>query len=148
MSCFLENTPHTIHISSILSNEGNEPTPVLWYWILVKLQDHFSLKNCSWSKSNSIYTVSLKKYLPHQTIFKRHGIQPDNHSYTASIHMLIFIHCSLIILLLKSIIVIFFIFHFAWTAKISKKLATYTVHRVVRKNLNYDLRVCRIFSCE
>ena len=28
-----------------------------------------------------------------------------------------------------------------------KKLAFTTVHRVVRENLNYGLRVCRIFSC-
>ena len=50
-------------------------------------------------------------------------------------------------LLLKSTMVIFFIFNSLVNSANSKKLATYTVHRVVRKNLNYGLRVCRIFSC-
>ena len=43
----------------------------------------------------------------------------------------------------------FFIFHF--TRKQQKKAKasfhTDTVHRVERENLNFGLRVCRIFSC-
>ena len=43
--------------------------------------------------------------------------------------------------------VIFFIFHFAWTAQNSKKLA-FTQYTVLsREKLNFGLRVCRIFSC-
>ena len=43
--------------------------------------------------------------------------------------------------------VIFFIFHFTRNSKNSDQLELYTVHRVARENLNYGLRVCRIFSC-
>ena len=37
-------------------------------------------------------------------------------------------------------------FPFCLNSANSKKLISHTIHRVVRKNLNYGLRVCRIFS--
>ena len=50
-------------------------------------------------------------------------------------------------LLLKSTMVIFFVFQLhSQTAKQQKEAFT-QVHRVVRKKLNFGLRVCRIFSC-
>ena len=50
--------------------------------------------------------------------------------------------------MLKSTMVIFFVFQLhSQTAKQQKEAFT-QVHRVVRKKLNFGLRVCRIFSCE
>ena len=36
-SIFHENTPHKSRLSPISLKEGNEPIPVLWYWILKEL---------------------------------------------------------------------------------------------------------------
>jgi hypothetical protein len=49
--------------------------------------------------------------------------------------------------MLKSTMVIFFIFHFAGKSKKNSKASFHTVHRFVRKNLNFGLHICRIFSC-
>ena len=48
----------------------------------------------------------------------------------------------------KFTIVIFFIFHFTRKQQKQQLASFHTVHRVVRKKLNFGLRVCRIFSCE
>ena len=93
------------------------------------------------------YCVTLLNAIPYQKLSHWHDFQPHHPPFISTIHMPVFINQLLSAVLLKSTIVIFFIFNFAWTAQNSKKLATYTVHRVVRENLNYGLRVCRIFSC-
>ena len=141
----LRNEYCILRFSSISSKEGNEPTPVLWYWILAELQNHFSLKNCSWSKFQTVFTLyHFKNYLPHETIFRRHGIQPDNHSYTASIDMLMFIYSLQLEYFADEIHHgDFLYFHFTRKQQKQQLASFHTVYRVVAP-LNCSIYYCRL----
>ena len=125
---------------------GQSPCFDIEYW-----RSHRPLfsKKSKWNTITSRhYCVTLLNAIPYQKLSHWHDFQPHHPPFISTIHMPVFINQLLSAVLLKSTIVIFFIFNFAWTAQNSKKLATYTVQRVVRENLNYGLRVCRIFSCD
>ena len=111
--------------------------------------DHSSLKNCSRSKSKSIYIVSLLLKIIYSIInyttsrgFNR-SIQPSFWlficSYLSNEHWVLCYWNS-------RTMVISLIFKFCFhKAKKEQELSFPTVYRVSTQNFNYGLRVCRFF---
>ena len=69
------------------------------------------------------YCVTLMNAILYKKLSQWHHFQPQNHTVMASIHMLVSINCMWRTFLLKSTMVIFFIFHFARKSKKKQKLA-------------------------
>ena len=94
------------------------------------------------------YCVTLLNAIPYQKLSHWHDFQPHHPPFILTIHMPLFINQSLSAVLLK--IHHGDILHSSFHSETAKTATSqlYTVHRVVRENLNYGLRVCRIFSCE
>ena len=101
--CFLENTPHTIRISSISTKEFIAPISVLWYWILKEPRTVHVYKIEVEQNTKQRHRITLLNAIPHQKLSRWYGFQAQYHSFTASIHMLMLmcINYSLSILLQK-----------------------------------------------
>ena len=118
-----EGTTCIFRLSSGLLGEwnSNKPTPNLWYWILTELQDHSSVENCSWSKSNNVQLKQCSNCITWKIIY-----------FNSYAHMCLNKNQTLrSFFLLKSTMVVLFFKHSIKNRKKGKTAFTwYTVYNV------------------
>ena len=109
--------------------------------------DHSCLENQSGTKYNKFYCIAIKNYSIYKNMFQWHGIQPNHPAVIIStIHLLLFISQSLTIYSFKFTPSWYFHSQFCLKWTINQKASIHTtIHCVVRENLNFGSRVCRIF---
>ena len=108
---------------------GQPPCFDIEYW---RSYRPFLSCTCLINRSGAKYKIFTVTFLIlNRIIFRSDGLQTKILPFILTIHMPVFINQSLSAVLLKSTIVIFFIFHFSWTAQNSKKLELLTQYTVL-----------------
>ena len=99
-----ENTPHMVRLSPISPKECNKSIPVLWYWILMELQTVLGYKIEVNENTNYLQRIAVTFLIFNRIIFHLvdgFRFQPHHPPFILTIHMVLFINCSLSTLWLK-----------------------------------------------